>query len=97
MRLSDDKIDHLAQVVLARLLAAEEADDTIMVMGEDGDLRASVRRSMIDFLRRDDQLHDRIRRKIASMSRSVPEGSAEWGALHAQFLREEMSRLRKVR
>ena len=97
MRLSDDKIDQLAAVILERLLALEEEDDSVMVMGEDGEMRANVRHSLIDFLRRDAQVHDRVRRKIASMKRSIPEGSAEWEALYSQFLREEMDKIRKVR
>jgi hypothetical protein len=97
MRLSDDKIDHLADVVLQRLLALEDEDDSIMVMGEDGEIRASIRHALIDFLRRDEQIHDRVRRKIASMKRGIPEGSAEWDALYSQFLREEMEKVRKVR
>ena len=36
MRLSDDKIDQLAAVVLDRLLALEDEDDSVVVMGEDG-------------------------------------------------------------
>ena len=52
MRLSDDKIDQLAAVIVDRLLALEDEDDSIMVMGEDGELRANIRHSLIDFLRR---------------------------------------------
>jgi len=97
MRLSDDKIDQLAAVVLQRLLALEEEDDSVMVMGEDGEIRANIRHALIDFLRRDVQVHDRVRRKIATMKRDIPEGSAEWEALYSQFLRDEMDKLRKVR
>ena len=97
MRLSDDKIDQLADLVLKRLLALEDEDDAIMVMGEDGEIRANIRHALIDFLRRDEQVHDRVRRKIASMKRGIPEGSAEWEALYSQFLREEMGKIRKVR
>ena len=97
MRLSDDKIDHLADRVLQRLLALEDEDDSVMVMGEDGEIRACVRHALIDFLRRDAVLHDRVRKKILSMKRGVPEGSAEWNALYGQFLREEMQAQRKLR
>lgn len=97
MRLSDDKIDQLAAVVLDRLLALEDEDDSIMVMGEDGEIRANIRHALIDFLRRDEQVHERVRRKIASMKRTIPDGSAEWEALYSQFLREEMDKIRKVR
>ena len=75
MRLSDDKIDHLADRILQRLLALEEEDDSVMVMAEDGELRASVRRSFIEFLQRDEKIHEKVRRKIASMKRGIPEGS----------------------
>lgn len=97
MRLSDDKIDHLANRILERLLALEDEDDSIMVMGEDGEIRACIRHALIDFLRRDEQVHDRVRAKITKMKRGVPEGSAEWDALYSQFLREEMEKIRKVR
>ena len=97
MRLSDDKIDQLAAVVLERLLSLEEEDDSVMVMAEDGEIRADIRHALIDFLKRDEQVHDRVRRKIASMKRGIPEGSAEWEALYSQFLREEMGKIRKVR
>lgn len=97
MRLGDDKIDHLADRILQRLLALEEEDDSVMVMAEDGELRASVRRSFIDFLKRDEKIHDKVRRKIASMKRGIPEGSPEWEALYSQFLREEMEAQRRIR
>ena len=97
MRLSDDKIDHLADRVLQRLLALEDEDDSVMVMAEDGELRSAVRHALIDFLRRDAQVHDKVRRKIASMKRGIPEGSAEWEALYSQFLREETDSQRKIR
>ena len=97
MRLSDDKIDQLADVVLQRLLALEDEDDSVMVMGEDGEIRSCIRHALIDFLRRDALLHDRVKQKIAKMKRGIPEGSAEWDALYSQFLREEMEKQRKVR
>ena len=44
-----------------------------------------------------EQIHERVRLKIAKMKRGIPEGSAEWEALYSQFLREEMEKQRKVR
>ena len=66
-------------------------------MAGDGELRAAIRRVLTDFVRRDDLVHEKVRRKISSLRRPIPEGSAEWNALHDQFLREESGGGRAVR
>ena len=48
---------------------------------------------LADFLQIDDALDARVRRKIESLSRRVPEGSAEWNILYRQYLDEEKQKL----
>jgi len=37
-----------------------------------------------------------VRRKIHSLSRTVPEGSSEWSVLHRKYMDEEMRRRKKI-
>jgi hypothetical protein len=81
-RLSDNRIAALARVAL-RVLAAE---------GEVVSERAALveaKRILVEHFQRDDKTDEIVRRKIASLSRQVPQGSAEWEILYRRYFEEE--------
>ena len=86
-RLSDNRINALARLVLRELAAEGE------IVNERAAL-AESKRVLIEHFQRDDKIDEFVRRKIASLSRRVVPGSAEWNVLYRRYFEEE-SRKRK--
>jgi hypothetical protein len=86
-RLSDNRIAALARTAL-RVMAAEGE-----VLSERAAL-VEAKRILAEHFQRDDKVDEIVRRKIASLSRRVPQGSAEWEILYRRYFEEE-SRKRK--
>ncbi len=81
-RLSDNRINALARLVL-RVLAAEGE-----VVSERAAL-AESKRLLAEHFQRDDKIDEIVRRKIASLSRRVVPGSTEWDVLYRRYFEEE--------
>jgi hypothetical protein len=86
-RLSDNRINALARLVLRELATAGE------VVNERAAL-AESKRVLAEHFQRDDKIDELVRRKIASLSRRVVPGSMEWDVLYRRYFEEE-SRKRK--
>jgi hypothetical protein len=86
-RLSDNRINALARLVLRELTAVGE------VVNERAAL-AESKRVLAEHFQRDDKIDELVRRKIASLSRRVVSGSMEWDVLYRRYFEEE-SRKRK--
>ncbi len=82
-RLSDNRIAALARSVL-RVIAAEGD-----VLSERAAL-AEAKRILAEHFQREDKIDELVRRKIASLSRAVPQGSPEWEILYRRYFEEEM-------
>lgn len=82
-RLSDNRINALARLVL-RTLATEGE-----VIHERSALTES-KRVLAEHFQRDDKIDERVRRKIASLSRQVVPGSTEWDILYRRYFEEEL-------
>ena len=87
-RLSDNRIAALARTAL-RVLATEGE-----VLSERAALM-EAKRILAEYFQRDDKTDEIVRRKIASLSRQVPQGSAEWEILYRRYFEEE-TRKRKI-
>lgn len=87
MRLSDDRISHLAHLITD----AVWKDDMVDFTDEDLALR-ETKRAMADLLKGDDEADTRARDKIRSLSRHVPEGSREWDVLYKKYFEEELKK-----
>jgi hypothetical protein len=86
-RLSDNRVAALARAVL-RAIAAEGE-----VLSERAAL-AESKRILAEYFQRDDKIDEVVRRKIASLSRQVPPGSAEWDILYRRYFAEESRKRR---
>ena len=80
--LSDNRVAALARVVL-RVMAAEGE-----ILSERAAL-VEAKRILAEHFQRDEKLDAIVRRKIASLSRQVPQGSAEWEILYRRYFEEE--------
>jgi uncharacterized protein len=83
--LSDDKISHLAHLILKGLNQDGRAK---FVVDEDKVLR-EIKRVMIDEVKAEEEIDLAVRNKLLSYSRPIYEGSPEWEVLYQKFFVEE--------
>lgn len=68
-------------------------DDLLDYTDEDKALRL-IKQILSGTLRAEDELDQRVREKIQSLKRAVPEGSPEWQALYQRYMDEELAKRR---
>ncbi len=88
-RASEGRVSELAHLALAALKKGDEIAD----LRTDRLVLSEIKAALTDFFNVDDALDVKVRRKIASLSRRVPEGSGEWDVLYRQYLEEEKRKL----
>ncbi len=87
MRISEERVSHLLHLMIDRLYKDDLAD----FPDETAALREG-KRVLNGFLKAEEEADAFVRRKIASLSRRVPEGSREWDILYRKYFEEEMAR-----
>lgn len=92
MRLSNAKVNHLANLIMHYLRVEPE----IEFFEEESDIRLEVARIIQEELRDDEVIDQACRYKIESQRRDIPEGSEEWDILYRRYYDEEMDRRMKV-
>jgi hypothetical protein len=88
-RASEGRVSELAHLALKALKKGDEIAD----LQSDRLVLSEIKAALTDFFNIDDALDSKVRRKIASLSRRVPEGSGEWDVLYRQYLEEEKRKL----
>jgi hypothetical protein len=89
-RLSDDRISHLAHLVINAVRQGKLGE-----FPNEGRALAETKQVLRDFFQSEDPLDELVRRKIASLSRHVPPGSREWDILYRKYFAEESRKKRK--
>jgi hypothetical protein len=86
MPMSEDKISHLSHLILRGLGPQAElrADETTVLR--------EIKRVLQEEAQLEVELDRRVRAKLASYARPVPEGSTEWDVLYRKLLAEELQR-----
>ncbi len=87
MRLSEDRISHLARLVIDRLYKDDLAD-----FPDEGMALREAKAALQELVRAEEEVDDFVRRKIARLSRRPPEGGREWEILYRKYFEEEISR-----
>ncbi len=87
MRLSHEKMVHLSHVIVDALASTEGARLTQPA----NDVRNRILAALREEVRRDAEVEARVRRKISSQRRNIPEGSPEWEVLFRKYYEEELS------
>ncbi|MBI5643455.1 MAG: DUF507 family protein [Deltaproteobacteria bacterium] len=87
MRLSDDRISHLAHLVSDGIW-----NDDLVDFKDDDKVLSEIKKVIADYLRVEDDADSAARNKIRSLSRDVPEGSREWDILYKKYYEEEVSK-----
>ncbi|MCK4738615.1 MAG: DUF507 family protein [Deltaproteobacteria bacterium] len=84
MRLSEDRISHIAHLIVDGIY-----DDDLVDLVDDDDVLKEVKLSISSYLKIEDDADNMARDKIKSLSREVPEGSREWDILYKKYFEEE--------
>ena len=84
MKLSEEKISHLAGRIVDRLLD----DDLVDFKMSEARLRTGIERVIEEDLRIEDEIANEAIAKIESYKREIPYGSDEWRLLFERFFRE---------
>lgn len=87
MRLSEDRISHIAHLVADGIWK-----DDLVDFKDDEKALLEIKRTITDFLKVEDIADNAARNKIRSLSRDVPEGSREWEILYKKYFEEEISK-----
>jgi len=81
-RLSDNRVAALSRLLLRTLTPEGE------VLSERAAL-VEAKRLLSEHFQRDEKIDEIVRRKLASLSRRVVPGSAEWEVLYRRYFEEE--------
>lgn len=92
MRLTNGKINHLANQIMDLL----RADETVEFYAEDSEIRRMIMRIINSELEDDERIDQIVRRKIDSQSRTVQQGTESWDILYRRYYDEEMVKSRRV-
>ena len=88
MRLSHEKVTHLSHVVFADLVKRK----LIAPVQDEAHVRRSIRQAIEKTLKLEDEVNEKVYRKLQSYSRKIIEGTTEWNVLYDKFLLEELAK-----
>jgi len=92
MLLSEEKVSHLSHLILNHLKNPANASlkvEDVMVLRE-------IKRVLTTELKVEEEVDTVVRRRLASYSKPLAEGSAEWETLYRKAFQEEMRKRKKV-
>ncbi len=87
MRLSEDRISHIAHLMTDGIWR----DDLVDFTSDEKALK-EVKQTITMYLKIEDDADNAARAKIRSLSRDIPEGSREWDVLYKKYFEEEMGK-----
>jgi uncharacterized protein len=88
MSLSRPKINHLSQLIVKNL----QQTDAVRLRKAENDVRLQIVKTLTDELKIEEIIDAEVRRKLASYSRKILEGSREWDVMYQKFYEQEMKK-----
>ncbi|MBX3235267.1 MAG: DUF507 family protein [Nitrospiraceae bacterium] len=89
--ISDDKASHLSHLILGTL----KKSALCRLKEDDGKVLREIKRVVAAELALEVDIDKRVRAKLASYSRPIVEGSAEWEVLYRKTVEEEQKKRAK--
>jgi hypothetical protein len=83
--LSEDKASHLSHVILQ----AVKKHPAVKMKGEEAKVLKEIKRVLAAELAQEEEIDRKVKAKLASYSRGIIEGSAEWEVLYRKTFEEE--------
>jgi len=90
--LSEDKISHLSHVVLQVL----KRSPLVTIQADEGRVLKEIKRVLASELAQEEDVDRKVKDKLASYSRGIVEGSAEWEVLYRKIFEEETRKHAKM-
>jgi hypothetical protein len=90
MKLSEERISHIAHMVFNRIYD----DDVVDFYDEETGLR-EIKRAIEEFVKIYEDVDSFVRGKIESLKNRVPEGSLEWEILYKKYFEDEVRKKKK--
>lgn len=87
MRISEDRISHIAHLVCDRLWSDDLVDFT-----DEAQVLGAVKETIAGFFAVAEEVDELVRKKLASYSQAKLPGSREWEILYQKFYQEEMAK-----
>jgi hypothetical protein len=84
--LSDEKMSHLAHVILGAL----KSDRTVRMMVDEAALLRTIKRVLSAETAEEERTDEIVRARLRSYARPPVEGSPEWDVLYRKFFDEEL-------
>lgn len=92
MKLSDDKINYIAHLLIKHIMK----DDNFDIYAEENDVRLEIVKIINAELKIGDKIEERVQKKLNSYSRKIIEGTNEWNILYKKFHDEELNKLGRL-
>ena len=92
LKLSRNKINCLTKQIVDYIESNEDIDYLVDI----GDVRLKTFHTIMDELKKFEQIEDNARERIESQKKSAPYGSREWEILFRKFCTEELDKLGKI-
>jgi hypothetical protein len=83
--LSEDKISHLSHIILEVV----KKSPMVTLQDDEGRILKETKRVLASELAQEENIDQKVRAKLASYSRGIIEGSAEWEVLYRKTFEEE--------
>lgn len=90
--LSEDKVSHLSHIILDAI----KKSTAVQVKSDEGRVLKEIKRVLAAELAHEEEIDRKVKAKLASYSRGIIEGSAEWEVLYRKTFEEEMRKHVKV-
>ena len=90
--LTEDKVSHLSHVILTTMKKAPG----VRLKRTDEQVLKEIKKVLADELAQEQRIDRTVRAKLASYSRGLVEGSAEWDVLYRKTFEEEIRKQVKV-
>jgi hypothetical protein len=92
LRLSREKVTRISHQVAEAL----RVDPDVILKTDLNEIRLEIVKVLNNRLKIDEMLDQKVRDRIASFKRKIPEGGQEWQILYRRYYEEEINVLGKV-
>lgn len=92
LRLSREKVTRISHQIAEAL----RVDPEVILKTDLNEIRLEIIKNINNRLKVDEMLDQKVRERIASFRRKIPEGGQEWQILYRRYYEEELNVLGKV-
>jgi uncharacterized protein len=85
--LSEERQTHFAHIIVDGIWN----DDLVEYTDDEIAIRAA-KKAVVLFVKQEGDIDERVRQKLMTLKRGVPEGSAEWETMYKKYYEDEMKK-----